>query len=387
MNNPWLGPAAQIALIFAFRMLGLFMLIPVFTIYASQLQGATPELIGLALGSYGLTQGIFQIPFGMLSDRYGRKPLITLGLILFAAGSILGAHTHSMLGMIIARTIQGAGAIGSVLIALLADVTDEQHRTKAMALIGATIGLSFSFAFIVSPSLAAHAGLEGIFYLTAGLALVGLAVLYFIPSVKLVKDKPISTIHQLKQVFLDKDLLRLDAGIFFQHFILVASFYVLPLTLRHQLQLGHLHQAWHFYLVVILGSFLTMIPILLFSEKYHQVKACFLTAIATIAISQFALLLVSDSLVWLGIIIFIYFIAFNFLEANLPSLISKQANPQTKGSALGVYSSSQFLGIFVGGSSAGILFSHAGGTGVFALNTTVALIWLYLNLDIKTPTK
>ena len=384
MKNSWLSTAFQIAAIFSFRMLGLFMLIPVFTLYANQLQGATPLLLGLALGSYGLTQGLFQIPFGMLSDRYGRKPVITMGLLLFAGGSILGAQTHSIAGMILARTLQGAGAIGSVLIALLADITAERHRTKAMAVIGATIGLSFSIAFILSPSLAAVAGLAGIFYLTAGLAILGLGILYCIPNATQPIEKPISTLQQLKKVFFDKDLLRLDAGIFFQHFILVASFYVLPMTLQQHIQAGHLTQSWHFYVWVIVGSFLTMIPIMLYSEKYQKVKACFLTAITLIGISQCALIVAPNSLIWLGVIVFLYFVAFNFLEANLPSLISKQANPQTKGSALGVYSSSQFLGIFVGGVLAGLLYSHAGAAGVFTLNAAVAFVWLYLSRNLKT---
>lgn len=379
MKDPWLGPTLQIAAIFAFRMLGLFMLIPVFTLYANQLQGATPLLLGLALGSYGLTQGVLQIPFGMLSDRFGRKPIITFGLLLFACGSIIGAQTHSILGMIIARTLQGAGAIGSVLIALLADITAEHQRTKAMAVIGATIGLAFSIAFIISPSLAAASGLAGIFYLTAGLAVIGLGMLYTIPNAKQPIGKPTSTLQQLKHVFFEPDLLRLDAGIFFQHFILVASFYVLPMMLQHHVQTGHLTQTWHFYIWVIAGSFLAMIPMLLYSEKHHKIKASFLIAIAAIAISQFALLMVGDSLLCLGLVVFLYFVAFNFLEANLPSLVSKQANPQTKGSALGVYSSSQFLGIFVGGCLAGLVYSHLGATGVFSLNGGIAVVWWYIS--------
>lgn len=379
MKDPWLGPTLQIAAIFAFRMLGLFMLIPVFTLYANQLQGATPLLLGLALGSYGLTQGVLQIPFGMLSDRFGRKPIITFGLLLFACGSIIGAQTHSILGMIIARTLQGAGAIGSVLIALLADITAEHQRTKAMAVIGATIGLAFSIAFIISPSLAAASGLAGIFYLTAGLAVIGLGMLYTIPNAKQPIGNPTSTLQQLKHVFFEPNLLRLDAGIFFQHFILVASFYVLPMMLQHHVQTGHLTQTWHFYIWVIAGSFLAMIPMLLYSEKHHKIKASFLIAIAAIAISQFALLMVGDSLLCLSLVVFLYFVAFNFLEANLPSLVSKQANPQTKGSALGVYSSSQFLGIFVGGCLAGLVYSHLGATGVFSLNGGIAVVWWYIS--------
>ncbi|MCX7090197.1 MAG: MFS transporter [Legionellales bacterium] len=382
MQPSWVRSTFQIAAIFAFRMLGLFMLIPVFTIYAPHLQGATPFLLGLALGSYGLTQGLLQIPFGMLSDRYGRKPLITAGLILFAIGSILGAHTHTMSGMILARILQGGGAIGSVLIALLADITAEQHRTKAMAIIGATIGLSFSIAFILSPTLAEKTGLAGIFYLTAGLAVLGLVILYLIPTPKpsLQTDDLSSKRQQLKQVFLDPALLRLDAGIFFQHFILVASFFVIPMTLQKHVLAGHLDQPWQFYLIIIGGAFLAMLPIMHYSEKWHKVKAGFVSAVILIGITQAALIGISDSLIWLGVTLFLYFVAFNFLEANLPSLISKQANPKTKGAAIGVYSSSQFLGIFVGGSLAGLVFTHAGASGIFMMNTVIAIVWLYLSV-------
>lgn len=383
MKESWINPSLQIAAIFAFRMLGLFMLIPVFTLYAHYLHGSTHFLLGIALGSYGLTQGLFQIPFGILSDRYGRKPLITLGLLLFATGSLLGALTHSIYGMIFARILQGGGAIGSVLIALLADITDDKHRTKAMAVIGATIGLSFSVAFIVSPSLADLAGLSGIFYLTAVLAVLGLGILYFIPSPKLSAEKPIINPKQLKQVFLDPDLLHLNMGIFFQHFILVASFYVLPMMLQDYVQLGLLHQTWHFYLLVIVGAFLVMIPIMLYGEKYHQVKTSFIAAIAIIAATQCMLIRANHSLIWLGMILFFYFIAFNFLEAQLPSLISKQAKPHSKGTALGIYSTSQFFGIFAGGILAGLVYTHAGAAGIFKLNTAIALIWLYLSGRIK----
>ena len=383
MKNTWVGPSLQIATIFAFRMLGLFMLIPIFTLYAQNLQGVTHYLLGIALGGYGLTQGLLQIPFGILSDRYGRKPLIILGLILFATGSLIGALTHSIYGMILARILQGGGAIGSVLIALLADITPDEHRSKAMAMVGAVIGLSFSLAFIVSPTLAAATGLAGIFYLTAGLSFIGLGMLYFIPSPKLSAEKPIIEPKHLKTVLLDNDLLFLDLGIFFQHFILVASFYVLPMMIQDYVRMGILNHAWHFYLIVIVGAFLVMIPIMLYGEKYNKVKLGFLSAIAVITATQCMLIRSQHSLLGLGIILFLYFIAFNFLEAQLPSLISKQAKPHNKGTALGVYSTSQFLGIFAGGILAGLMYTYAGAAGIFKLNTAVALIWLYLSGRIK----
>jgi MFS family permease len=383
MKDSWLGTTTQIAAIFAFRMLGLFMLIPVFTLYAQHLEGATPALLGIALGGYGLTQGLLQIPFGMLSDRYGRKPLITLGLLLFAIGSLLGAQTHTMYGMIVARILQGSGAIGSVLIALLADLTPEKHRTKAMAVIGAIIGLSFSVAFVLSPSIAAWAGLSGIFYVTAGLAGIGLVLLSTLPSPSPASVKPISNLSQIKHALLDPNLLRWDAGIFFQHFILVASFYALPMILQEHVATGHLVQTWHFYLLILSGSFLAMIPLMLYSEQKKKVTGSFRIAVVFTGLSQCALLGVTHSLVSLGLVLLLYFTAFNFLEANLPSLISKQVNPNAKGSALGVYSSSQFLGIFVGGIMAGFLYPYIGTTGIFGMNAIIAMLWLAVSWKMK----
>lgn len=383
MKHSWIGPTLQIAAIFAFRMLGLFMLIPIFTLYAADLPDASPALLGIALGGYGLTQGLLQIPFGMLSDRFGRRPLIAIGLGLFAIGSLIGAQAHTISGMILARVLQGGGAIGSVLIALLADITHEHHRTKAMALIGAIIGLSFSIAFLLSPSLAAWTGLAGVFYFTAALAMIGLGILYTLPNPKIGSSQPTSTVKHIRQALVDPKLLCLDAGIFFQHFILVASFYALPIILQQYVQNGQLEQNWHFYIWVIPGSFIAMIPIMLYSEQRKKVKTIFLFAVACTGFCQLAMLCTSLSLFGLGFLLFGYFVAFNFLEANLPSLISKQANPQARGSALGVYSSSQFLGIFVGGSVAGILYSHTGITGIFILNTVVAFIWLGITWNSK----
>ncbi|PJD92721.1 MAG: MFS transporter [Legionella sp.] len=389
MKQSWLGNTFRIAAIFAFRMLGLFMLIPVFTVYAHDLQGATPLLLGIALGAYGLTQGLLQLPFGILSDRYGRKPLITLGLILFALGSLLGAWADTISGMILARTLQGAGAIGSVLIALLADVTTETHRTKAMAIIGATIGLSFTLALVLSPTITEFSGLSGIFYLTAALAVIGLLILHSMPTPSHTASGGNDTIniHQLKQVFLNRDLLRLDAGIFFQHLILISTFYALPILLQHHIRAHQLAQSWQFYLPVMLISFLLMIPVMLWTEKNQKTKALFVGSVATILVTQFGLALCSTSFIMLCGLMFAYFVAFNLLEANLPSLISKQVNPNAKGCAMGVYSSSQFLGIFVGGSLAGMVFQYAGSTGIFVFNTCITVLWfgmtLFLNINAR----
>ncbi len=374
-----------IAALFAFRMLGLSMLIPIFTLYASDLAGATPRLLGVALGAYGLTQGLLQIPFGILSDRYGRKPLITLGLILFALGSLLGAVTHTISGMILARILQGSGAIGSVLIALLADITSTHDRTKAMAIIGISIALSFSVAFIVGPIIAKHTGLTGIFYVTAALALLGLVMLYTLIPTPTSETHSTINMQQLKQVFCNRNLLKLDASIFFQHLILIATFFALPMILQHHLQQGHLSQTWQFYVPILILSFLAMAPLLLLAEKLGRVRALFLGSIVTIMCIQFGLAWQLDSYTELYGLVFVFFVAFNCLEANLPSLISKHTPSNIRGGAMGVYSSSQFLGIFVGGTLSGLVYSTAGAKGIFIMNGCVALVWFTLVYNLRLP--
>ena len=363
------------------------MLIPVFTVFAPQLEGATPTLTGIALGSYGLSQGLLQIPFGMLSDRYGRKTLITVGLLFFVAGSLLGALTHSIYGMIIARTLQGAGAIGSVLIALLADLTPDVTRTKAMAVIGMTIGMSFSLAMVISPAITHQFGLSGIFYLTMVLALAGLLLLHtVIPTPdqqRFIMDRE-AKFSLLKLVILNKNLQRLNVGIFFQHVILTATFFVIPLLLQKQLQQGNLTQQWHFYLPLMIVSFLLMIPFILIAEKQKKMKPIFLFSILATSLAQLFLAFSSQNWLILCGLMLIYFIAFNILEASLPSLISKRASANSKGTAMGIYSSSQFLGIFVGGSMAGIFCQYFGITSIFIANAVLGFIWIILALPMKS---
>ncbi|KTD17617.1 MFS transporter [Legionella jordanis] len=386
MKYSWLQTVFPIAAIFSFRMLGLFMLIPVFTVLAKQLEDATPALTGLALGSYGLTQGLLQMPLGMLSDRFGRKPILTLGLLLFALGSLLGAFSHSIYSMIIARTLQGTGAIGSVLIALIADLTPDEQRTKAMAVIGMTIGLSFSLAMIISPALTHHFGLAGIFYLTAGLALLGLLLLHLIiptPAKERFHGDSEANPTYFKTVISNRHLQRLNLGIFFQHFILTSTFYAIPLLLQQQIRLGHLHQQWHFYLPIMFISFMLMVPFIILAEKKRQMKVVFCSAVLLTAATQFLLVFYNLSWFILCALMLIYFIAFNVLEATLPSLISKQANPGMKGTAMGIYSSSQFLGIFLGGTFAGLLYQLTGSAGIFMINGLLGGLWLIVALFMK----
>ena len=386
MKQPWLSRVFPIAAIYSFRMLGLFMLIPVFSVCALGLKDATPALIGIALGSYGLSQGLLQIPFGMLSDRFGRKPIITLGLILFACGSLLGAYTDSIYGMIFARILQGTGAIGSVLMALLTDLTPDSARTKAMAVIGVTIGLSFSLAMIISPAMTHHFGLPGIFYLTALLAAFGLVLLHTAIPTPTKEPFPVPhnlLLNQFKQSLQDRHLQRLNAGIFFQHLMLTSTFFAIPMILQQQVKRGLLTEQWHFYLPLMIGSFLAMLPFIFLAERKHHVKAVFIGSVITIGLSQFILAFTYANWLLICTMMFVYFVAFNFLEANLPSLVSRFAPSSSKGTAMGIYSSSQFLGIFAGGALSGVIYQFAGFQGIFIINGCISLVWLGMSLYMQ----
>lgn len=386
MKYSWSKTVFPIAAIFSFRMLGLFLLIPVFTIYAANLKDATPALIGFALGGYGLTQGLLQMPFGMLSDRWGRKPILTLGLILFAIGSFLGALTDSIYGMILARTLQGTGAIGSVLIALLADLTPDDQRTKAMAVIGMTIGTSFSLAMVISPALSSHYGLAGIFYLTAGLAILGLILLHLLipkPNKEIFHTDSEARPSLFKPVIKNRHLQRLNIGIFCQHFILTATFFAIPLILSQQVKEGALAQQWHFYLPLMICSFIVMVPFIILAEKKKLMKEVFVTSVILTTLTQGLLTFFYHNWYSLCLLMFVYFIAFNILEASLPSLVSKQANPKMKGTAMGIYSTSQFLGLFAGGSLAGILYQWHSDEGIFIINALIGCIWIITSIFMK----
>ncbi|HKK13104.1 MAG TPA: MFS transporter [Gammaproteobacteria bacterium] len=380
--------ATSLASIFSLRMLGLFMIYPVFSVYAMKhLAGATPTTIGIALGGYGLTQAIFQIPFGSLSDRFGRKPLITLGLLIFAGGSALAGASHTIVGVIIGRVLQGAGAVGSTILALAADLTREEHRTKAMAMIGMTIGFSFALAVVLGPVLNTWIGVSGIFWLTAVLALLGIGVL------QLVVPRPVrSRFHRdteavpalFKSVLTDGQLLRLDFGIMALHLMLTASFVALPIAITHAAGLKPAHQ-WYLYLPVLLVSVFAMVPFIILAEKRRKMKQVFLGAILALGIAELILMEWHNSLVGVGVALTVFFTAFTLMEASLPSLISKVAPPASKGTAMGVYSSSQFFGIFIGGTVGGWMMGHHGLYGVFAFTAIVAGIWFLIAWTMKSP--
>jgi len=379
--------AASLGGIFALRMLGLFMILPVFSLYAHHLRGFTPMLTGLAIGAYGLTQAFLQIPFGLLSDRIGRKQVIVIGLLIFAAGSIVAAVSDSIYGVIAGRALQGAGAIAAAIMALLADLTRVETRTKAMAILGGSIGMSFTLALLLGPLLNGWIGVPGIFWLTAVLALMGiLIILYVVPnpveSHFHTDTEPVFS--QFGKILSDPQLLRLDFGIFSLHFIITASFVALPLLLRDTLQMPAEHH-WWVYLPVLLLGVATMFPFIILAERRGHVKGVFLGAIITMVFAETGLSLFHQHIYQVSILLYLFFTGFNLMEATLPSLISKLAPVNSKGTAMGAYSSSQFLGAFAGGAMGGWLLGQYGVGGVFAGCAVVALIWLLLATGMQAP--
>jgi MFS family permease len=374
-SKSWFNITLPIAAIFAFRMLGLFMLIPIFSIYGQNLSHSTPVLIGVALGSYGFSQGLMQMPFGILSDYFGRKKLLFIGLVLFTLGSLAGAYTDSIYGMIFARFLQGAGAIGSVLIALLADLVEDQHRPKAMAIIGSSIGLSFALAMILSPFVAQQYGLAGIFQLTALLALIGLAImLLLIPKIQHQRPSPFQFSH-VKDCFLPKELLKCHLGIWGQHFILTSSFFAIPLMLK-----AIAAPLNYFYLSLMLLAFSLMMPLIIISERQQKRQELFQWSLGILFLGQVLMIFMPLQVYWIWGALLIYFIAFNLLEALFPAMIAKAAKPELKGTATGIYSTLQFLGIFFGGLWAGICYKYFGTTGIFSANALLSIIYILVFL-------
>lgn len=378
--------AFWLAGVFSLRMLGLFMILPVFALYAERLRGNTPALAGLAIGIYGFSQALFQIPFGFLSDRYGRKRMIYLGLSIFAAGSVVAALADSIWGVILGRALQGGGAVSAAVMALAADLTREEHRIKVMAAIGITIGLSFAASMIVGPVLNGWIGVPGIFWLTGLFALLGVAVVRF-----LVPDPLASRVHrdaepvasQFGRVLFDGQLLRLNFGIFTLHLLLTATFVAVPLALRDAGLPSDRH--WEVYLPALVLSMAVMVPFVILAEKYRRLKPVFVGAIAILTLTEFGLLNLHDTVLEASVLLLVFFTGFNLLEATLPSLIAKMAPPDAKGTAMGIYSSSQFLGAFAGGALGGWLRGLYGLKGVFAFATLGALAWLLVAWTMRSP--
>ncbi|MES2770841.1 MAG: MFS transporter [Pseudomonadota bacterium] len=374
----------SLAAIFGLRMLGLFLILPVFSVAARALPGGDNlTLVGLALGAYGLTQALFQIPFGMASDRFGRKPVIVFGLILFALGSLLAAFSTDLYGILAGRIVQGAGAISAAVSALAADLTREQHRTKVMAMIGSSIGLVFAGSLVAAPLLYALIGLSGLFALTGVLALGAiLLVLYLVPPAPpLIKPQ---TVMRKAEVLRNPQLLRLNFGIFCLHLMQMAMFVVVPQALRFSGDLP-LAEHWKIYLPAILLSFVLMVPVILFSERHGKVKQVFLAAITLLLLTQIGFLFGRESFPALCGLMVCFFLAFNVLEASLPSLISRTAPAHARGFALGVYNTMQACGLFLGGSLGGWLSQNVGTGAIFVLSSLLALVWLFLAASMSPP--
>ncbi|EKD53772.1 MAG: hypothetical protein ACD_60C00156G0014 [uncultured bacterium] len=387
MNSTEKRAALTLASIMCLRMLGLFMVLPLFSLYAHGLRDATPFLIGIAMGIYGLTQAIFQIPFGALSDHVGRKKIIALGLILFALGSIISAESRTIWGMMLGRALQGSGAVGSTIMALLADLTREKERTKAMAMIGITIGMSFSLAMLIGPLLNPWLHVNGIFWLAAFLSVIALFILaIYVPH-------PEKTVwhadaeperHSFKLILKHKELMRFNISIFLLHAIFTASFVVIPISLQTIAGLSANHQ-WILYLPALLLAFICTIPCIVLAEKKHLLRQFFLFAILMLGMAELLLWFFADSISLSMISLFLFFTGFSTLEAFLPSLVSKTAPIKRKGTALGLYSCSQFLGIFAGGLAGGWLYEVFGLTDVYLFCVILALLWIAIAFRIKNP--
>ncbi len=373
--------------IFSMRMLGLFMILPVMSLYTADLDGITPLLLGLAISVYGLTQALLQIPFGLMSDRFGRKKIITIGLLIFVLGSVVAAMSTTIYGIIIGRALQGGGAVAAAVMALAADLTREQNRTKIMATIGISIGISFGIAMVIGPVLASFVGLSGIFWFTAILATCGIVILHkVVPQPKELsvhKDaEPIPAL--MGRVLKDGQLLRLDFGIFCLHLVMTAMFVVLPLLMRGKLGIAA-EDHWMVYLPVLGLSVIAMVPFIIIAEKKRKMKAVFVAAVATLSVASYGLYLFSDGLWGMVAALFVFFTAFNLLEATLPSLISKIAFAGGKGTAMGVYSSSQFFGAFCGGLMGGFVWSSYGMANVFLVCAVILFVWFMVALGMKSP--
>jgi MFS family permease len=374
-----------LASIFALRMLGMFLILPVFSVHAKSLPGGeSATLVGLAMGIYGLTQSFGQIPFGVASDRFGRKRVIIVGLILFALGSFVAAAATSLAWVIVGRAIQGAGAISAAVTAFIADFTREEHRTKAMAMVGGSIGLTFAISLIISPVMYQLIGMSGIFALTGVLSIAAMFVVGYVvppaPPRVAAEHVPISA------VLTNLELLRLNFGVFALHMTQMAMFVVVPSALVQYADLP-VEAHWKIYLPVVIASVALMLPPVFVGEKRGKIKTVFLGAIALMIVVQagFWAFMAVPTLHWTMLVglLLAFFVSFNILEAMQPSLVSRIAPPAAKGTALGVYNTLQALGLFCGGALGGWLHQHIGATSVFALGGILTVVWLIIASCMK----
>jgi MFS family permease len=376
---------SSLALLYSFRMLGLFMVLPLLALYAADMPGATPAMIGLALGIYGLTQALLQIPFGWLSDQVGRKPIIIGGLALFALGSVVAGMAESVEGIILGRTLQGAGAIASTVMALVADLTREEQRTKAMAIVGMSIGLSFAVALILGPVVASAGGLSAVFWFTALLALIGiLIVVLLVPSPEATGMEHVDVgtrFGLIGRSLRDLSLQRLNFGVFALHFILMACFLVVPGFLEQTVGIGR-DDHWMVYLPALVLSIAGMVPLMILAERGGKLHQTFLAGISLLLVAVAILGFTVNAMVFYGAL-WLFFVGFNYLEATLPSLVSKVVFAGGKGTAMGVYSTCQFLGAFAGGAVGGWVLQQAGVGALIWVCVGLASMWLLLVLPAR----
>ncbi|MDH5220337.1 MAG: MFS transporter [Betaproteobacteria bacterium] len=383
MSAEELRAGASLAGIFGLRMLGLFLILPVFAVHAPQLAGGhNLVLVGIALGAYGLVQAILQIPFGMASDRWGRKPVIVAGLLVFAAGSFLAAAAQDIWMAIAGRGLQGAGAISAVVMALAADLTREQHRVKVMAMVGASIGLSFALSLVAAPALYHLVGMGGLFVLTGLLALAAIVVVVkMVPPAPPRPAAPADAPGALRLSLLDPQLVRLNAGIFVLHSVQMAMFVVVPpLLVASGLPIA---SHWKVYLPVVLASFALMAPPIWYADRRNAGRGVMLGAIALLALAEGGFSLAGPRIGPLAMLLLAFFAAFNVLEALIPSLVSRIAPAHARGTAIGVYNTTQTLGLFCGGLAGGWIAEHFGPAAVFGTCTALALAWIALAAGMR----
>ena len=399
MSRPERRAVAALSGIFSLRMLGLFMFLPVFSVHAHEYAGHTPLLIGVAIGIYGLTQGVFQVPFGILSDRFGRKPVIAAGLVIFALGSVVAALADGIWGVVAGRALQGLGAVAAAVMALASDLTGEAHRTKAMAVIGVSIGAAFALALVLGPAVTGVAGVSGLFWTTAVLAALAVALLYLgVPDPPRVARSGGAPLADLASVLRDGQMLRLDAGIFILHAIMIATFVALPIALRDRAGIDATEH-WKVYVGVLAASIVFTVPLIVFADRKNRSRSVVLLGIVLLGAALAGLAAAAGPAaasapigtaagtgsVALIACMAVYFVGFNTLEASLPAMVSRAAPMRTRGAALGVYSTAQYLGAFAGGIIGGWLLGAGGERAVFVACAGLCAAWMLIAAGLRQP--
>jgi MFS family permease len=376
--------ALKVSLIMSVRMLGLFMLFPVMSVYAVDYDSSTPFLIGMAIGVYGLTQALLQIPFGYLSDRFGRKPILIIGLLIFLLGSVVAANASNIIFVIIGRALQGGGAISAVLMAFLADSILEDNRAKANAFVGFQIGVAFMLSLIIGPIITSRIGLSGLFWVIGFLSIIAMLIVLSLKHSKPVNYYQLS-FGAFKEI-LTRDLVALDFSVFSLHLILASGFIVMPILIIEN-QIVSMIDNWQLYLPAVLLSFIGMIPLIIISERYKKTKYILLLSIFLLIISQIIFFTSSLNFSVFLLTLTIFFVAFNTIEAILPSLLSRTASASKRGLAMGIFSTSQFLGTFIGGAIGGLIYDIYDLNSVFLFTIFVAIIWWFMVLFSPLKTK